>query len=111
MAWGGAWAPIWNEKIAQYVKEVGVSKGETKVDELTKRVRELTSENYHLRQVIGDAARHLTAEAARQARRDLDACMNCKGSRGGVPGNENIIDGKILCDYCTVEVLEKRRKT
>lgn len=29
-----------------------------------------------------------------------DACRVCHGTRGGVPGNENIIDGVIMCDYC-----------
>jgi hypothetical protein len=28
-----------------------------------------------------------------------DACEVCKGERGGVPGNENIIDGVVMCDY------------
>lgn len=29
-----------------------------------------------------------------------DKCQICYGSNGGVPGNENIVDGKIMCDYC-----------
>ena len=29
-----------------------------------------------------------------------DNCQQCKGERGGVLGNENIVDGKTLCDYC-----------
>jgi hypothetical protein len=33
----------------------------------------------------------------------VDRCVNCGGVRGGVPGNENLIDGKILCDYCHAE--------
>lgn len=34
----------------------------------------------------------------------LDDCEKCQGARGGVLGNENIMpDGRILCDYCTVE--------
>lgn len=33
----------------------------------------------------------------------LDKCEVCHGKRGGVRGNENIIDGIIMCDYCTVE--------
>jgi hypothetical protein len=31
---------------------------------------------------------------------DYDKCQTCKGAKGGVPGNENIIDGLIMCDYC-----------
>jgi len=30
----------------------------------------------------------------------LDACEECHGAKGGVPGNENIVDGRTLCDYC-----------
>ena len=33
-----------------------------------------------------------------------DNCQKCRGAKGGVRGNENIVDGVILCDYCTVEV-------
>lgn len=29
-----------------------------------------------------------------------DNCQECKGRRGGVPGNENVIGGLVLCDYC-----------
>lgn len=33
----------------------------------------------------------------------LDRCQSCRGMRGGVRGNENVVDGVILCDYCSVE--------
>ena len=36
-------------------------------------------------------------------RPEKDACEKCKGSKGGTPGNENIIKGRVLCDYCTAE--------
>jgi hypothetical protein len=29
-----------------------------------------------------------------------DACQICLGTRGGVPGNENVIDDVVVCDYC-----------
>jgi hypothetical protein len=29
-----------------------------------------------------------------------DNCEGCRGIKGGVPGNENVIDGRVLCDYC-----------
>lgn len=32
---------------------------------------------------------------------------DCGG--GGVRGNENIVDGKIMCDYCTVKARYGRR--
>ncbi|KKM82798.1 hypothetical protein LCGC14_1315960 [marine sediment metagenome] len=32
-----------------------------------------------------------------------DNCEICKGQRGGVRGNENIVDGKRMCDYCSVD--------
>lgn len=33
-----------------------------------------------------------------------DACQRCKGARGGVPGNENIVNGEVVCDYCHAEM-------
>lgn len=35
-----------------------------------------------------------------RCRHQRDRCEACSGERGGVPGNENIVDGKVLCDYC-----------
>ncbi len=34
-----------------------------------------------------------------------DGCEACHGAKGGVPGNENIVHGHILCDHCHAEVL------
>lgn len=31
----------------------------------------------------------------------LDNCELCKGAKGGVPGNENVVNGRVLCDYCS----------
>jgi hypothetical protein len=40
-------------------------------------------------------------------RRLPDHCETCGGSRGGVRGNENIVEScgerLIMCDYCTVD--------
>jgi hypothetical protein len=30
-----------------------------------------------------------------------DACEICLGRNGGVPGNENRVNGVVMCDYCT----------
>jgi len=31
----------------------------------------------------------------------IDDCEMCLGTRGGVPGNENVLrDGRVICDYC-----------
>lgn len=30
----------------------------------------------------------------------LDDCEVCKGAMGGVPGNENYVEGVVMCDYC-----------
>lgn len=38
--------------------------------------------------------------------RKLDNCQVCKGHQGGVPGNENIIEGVVVCDYCTATLIE-----
>lgn len=37
-----------------------------------------------------------------------DACEVCRGECGGVPGNENIVDGKVMCDYCHARKIENR---
>lgn len=31
----------------------------------------------------------------------LDKCVQCGGWNGGVPGNENIVNGEPVCDYCS----------
>lgn len=36
-----------------------------------------------------------------------DNCEICLGHKGGVLGNENVVDGIILCDYCYCEMKEK----
>lgn len=36
---------------------------------------------------------------------ERDNCSMCRGARGGVPGNENIINGVVLCDYCHADPL------
>lgn len=37
--------------------------------------------------------------------RELDNCTRCLGTMGGVRGNENRIDGRVLCDYCHVDIM------
>ena len=32
-----------------------------------------------------------------------DNCEVCKGSRGGVRGNENVIEGVVMCDFCSMD--------
>jgi hypothetical protein len=31
---------------------------------------------------------------------ERDNCELCHGASGGVRGNENIVGGKVICDYC-----------
>jgi hypothetical protein len=33
-----------------------------------------------------------------------DNCSRCHGARGGVRGNENWVNGVLLCDYCHAEL-------
>lgn len=40
------------------------------------------------------------AERMRKAAGVYDRCEVCHGMEGGIPGNENVVDGKIVCDYC-----------
>jgi len=35
-----------------------------------------------------------------------DACEFCGGNKGGTPGNENIIDEVVVCDYCTALLMD-----
>ena len=42
--------------------------------------------------------------------KEHDNCYICHGSRGGVKGNENIIDNIVLCDYCMVDYLAFKNK-
>lgn len=37
-------------------------------------------------------------------------CRVCSGQRGGVQGNDNIVDGVVLCDYCHADYLRAKRK-
>lgn len=30
-----------------------------------------------------------------------DNCQACDGRKGGVPGNENRVNGRVLCDHCS----------
>lgn len=37
-----------------------------------------------------------------------DNCEICNGIKGGVRGNENVVDGIVMCDYCSVDYNKKR---
>ena len=39
----------------------------------------------------------------------LDNCEVCHGKSGGVRGNENVIDGVVMCDYCHVKDMDRKR--
>lgn len=39
-----------------------------------------------------------------------DNCEICHGRKGGVRGNENVIDGKVVCDYCHADGSYKESK-
>jgi hypothetical protein len=58
---------------------------------------------------IADAIRRMGEEAGRgesaPPEQQKDACEVCHGLRGGVPGNENLIDGKRVCDYCHADMM------
>lgn len=34
-----------------------------------------------------------------------DRCIECQGAKGGAYGNENIVDGMVICDYCHAEYM------
>jgi hypothetical protein len=35
-----------------------------------------------------------------------DNCQVCLGESGGVRGNENVMHGAVVCDYCTCRLLD-----
>ena len=39
-----------------------------------------------------------------------DRCQMPGCCRAGVRGNENLIDGKIMCDYCHAEIKETKEE-
>lgn len=39
-----------------------------------------------------------------------DGCQVCHGIRGGVPGNENVTDGILVCDYCSADRMQQVQK-
>src|SRR5689334_20335115 len=74
---------------------------EASITRARERVPALIRELEQLRQRNGDPS---TKDA-----KERDACQLCKGFRGGVPGNENIIDGVIACDYCSGTIYSYKR--
>ena len=38
-----------------------------------------------------------------------DDCVVCGGTRGGMPGNENLINGVPVCDYCHADKMSARQ--
>jgi hypothetical protein len=47
-----------------------------------------------------DSGDQATIDIAEQALRD--DCKVCGGRKGGVRGNENIVNNVVMCDYCTI---------
>ena len=39
-----------------------------------------------------------------------DNCQVCSGDRGGIRGNENIVGGVIMCDYCSADDARKNEE-
>jgi len=58
---------------------------------------------YQQSQGAFDCYQALKILLATPAQPDRDACQICHGAKGGVPGNENIVDGVTICDYCHAE--------
>lgn len=55
------------------------------------------------------AANALLIDPVNKDAKDRDACELCSGFRGGVPGNENVIDGVTVCDYCAGTIYSHKR--
>lgn len=41
--------------------------------------------------------------------REPDGCDFCHGAKGGVPGNEQVVGGYTMCDYCYIIFLTARQ--
>lgn len=53
--------------------------------------------------LCGESWKHSGTRGA-DAPPERDRCQLCNGWRGGVPGNENMVRGVIVCDYCSATV-------
>jgi hypothetical protein len=73
-----------------------VRESSSEIDGLRQRVYQLEADLSDIKQLI--AEREPAAPVERK-----DACQICHGAKGGVPGNENVLDGVVMCDYCSVE--------
>lgn len=40
-----------------------------------------------------------------------DKCEFCLGIKGGALGNENVVDGVVVCDYCTVILMDMKKRS
>ena len=49
---------------------------------------------------LGEVKKINFRKLERMIRPPKDGCQVCNGECGGVKGNENIIDGIVMCDYC-----------
>lgn len=59
----------------------------------------------YLAKVEADPRRAAALQRARDRTPGVDACATCGGARDGVPGNENLVDGKPMCDYCHSDLI------
>lgn len=57
----------------------------------------------------GETANYWRGRVERVGPAAVDACENCHGTRGGTPGNENIVDGRVLCDDCSADLRRANR--
>ena len=37
------------------------------------------------------------------------SCETCGGTRGGTPGNENVINGVCVCDFCLATEMDREQ--
>lgn len=81
---------------------------------LEQRIQEITQSNLHQSTLDDMRIKELEAQKKRLMRtlnyehpeKYPDNCEICKGANSGVRGNENIVNKKVVCDYCSVEIDE-----
>jgi hypothetical protein len=71
---------------------------------MAENIKEIEAELKTLRIIVKRLIADLHHEAPEKY---PDNCTICHGYNGGVKGNENIIDGIVMCDYCHVDRMKK----
>ena len=72
-----------------------------------RHIQAMTAEGLHDKSAIAEQLAwrdkllaELKAKLGRLESTARSACEMCRGIKGGEPGNENVVNGVVMCDYC-----------